>query len=110
MRRSLSIKRKRAGPAKRTPTHPRLGLSTCSITWYKAAMAAKLKVGFLGAGKMATALAKGFMRAGLANAKDIMASDPVPGACAAFGKETAARTTDSNAEVARFAQTLILAV
>jgi len=28
-------------------------------------MAAKLTIGFLGAGKMATALAKGFLRAGL---------------------------------------------
>jgi pyrroline-5-carboxylate reductase len=73
-------------------------------------MAAKLKVGFLGAGKMATALAKGLIRAGLANAKDIIASDPMQNACSAFARETSAKTTDSNAEVARFAQVLILAV
>jgi pyrroline-5-carboxylate reductase len=73
-------------------------------------MAPKLKVGFLGAGKMATALAKGFICAGLANAKEIVASDPAKNACAAFSKETSAKTTDSNVEVARFAEVLILAV
>ena len=38
-------------------------------------MASKLTIGFLGAGKMATALAKGFIRAGLVTADDVLASD-----------------------------------
>jgi pyrroline-5-carboxylate reductase len=73
-------------------------------------MPGKLKIGFLGAGRMATALAKGFARAGLTTAKDLMASDPVEGARAAFGKETSGKTTTSNVEVAKFAPVLILAV
>jgi pyrroline-5-carboxylate reductase len=73
-------------------------------------MAAKLKVGFLGAGKMATALAKGVIRAGLTSAEEMIASDPIQAACAAFAKETSARTTSSNVEVAKFAEVLILAV
>ncbi|MDB6029210.1 MAG: Pyrroline-5-carboxylate reductase [Verrucomicrobiales bacterium] len=69
-----------------------------------------LKIGFLGAGKMATALAKGFIRAGLSKANQIIASDPMPGARSAFAKETGAKTTTSNVDVAKFAQILILAV
>jgi pyrroline-5-carboxylate reductase len=73
-------------------------------------MAAKFNLGFLGAGKMATALAKGFIRAGLASAKQVLASDPSEAARAAFARETGALTTDSNLEIARFASILVLAV
>src|SRR6266446_2377069 len=73
-------------------------------------MAAKLRIGFLGAGKMATALAKGFIRAGLVNAKDLIASDPVEAARAAFGKETGGKTTAQNSDVVRSADVLVLAV
>jgi pyrroline-5-carboxylate reductase len=73
-------------------------------------MPGKLKIGFLGAGRMATALAKGFVRAGLTTAKHLIASDPVDVARAAFAKETSGKTTTSNADVAKFAQALILAV
>jgi len=59
---------------------------------------------------MATALAKGFIRAGLVTSKNLIASDPVQSACAAFHKETSAKTTSSNAEVVQFAQVLIVAV
>jgi pyrroline-5-carboxylate reductase len=40
-------------------------------------MESKLDIGFLGAGKMATALAGGFVRAGLCTPGNIIASDPV---------------------------------
>lgn len=73
-------------------------------------MAAKLTIGFLGAGKMATALAKGFIRAELAAPNQVMASDPSGAARAAFTKGTRARTTVSNSEVVKFAAVLILAV
>src|SRR5262245_49822698 len=73
-------------------------------------MSARLTIGFLGAGKMASALAKGFIRAGLVTVDDILASDPVEGARTAFAKETGAKTTASNPEVAKFANVLILAV
>src|SRR5262245_19983486 len=44
-------------------------------------MSANLSIGFLGAGRMATALAKGFIRAGLVDGKRVMASDPSEAAC-----------------------------
>jgi len=73
-------------------------------------MSAKLTIGFLGAGKMATALAKGFVRAGLISGRQIIAGDVVPAARTAFSKEVGAKTTASNTEVAEFATVLILAV
>jgi pyrroline-5-carboxylate reductase len=73
-------------------------------------MAAKLTIGFLGSGKMATALAKGVISAGLVNAAQIRASDPAPAARNAFAKETGARTSDRNLDVVQFAQVLVLAV
>ena len=73
-------------------------------------MSAKLTIGFLGAGKMATALAKGFIRAGLVTAKKVIASDPSQAACAAFTKETGANTIASNQDLIELSQVLILAV
>src|SRR5882724_79542 len=73
-------------------------------------MEARLTIGFLGAGKMATALARGFIRAGLARAKQLIASDVSEAARTAFAQETGARTAGSNREVAEFAKVLILAV
>ena len=73
-------------------------------------MAAKLTIGFLGAGKMATALAKGFIKGGLATPKQVIASDPMESARNYFAKETGAKVTKSNGEVARFAHILVLAV
>ena len=73
-------------------------------------MAAKLTIGFLGAGKMAAALAKGFLSAGLVKPGQILASDPVPAARTAFAAATGARATASNAGVAKFARLLVLAV
>ena len=71
---------------------------------------ANLTIGFLGAGKMATALARGVLAARLVKAAQIRASDPLPAALAAFAKETGVKTTDSNMDVAEFAGVLILAV
>jgi pyrroline-5-carboxylate reductase len=73
-------------------------------------MASKLTIGFLGAGKMATALAKGFVKAGLAAPGNIIASDPSEAASAAFAKEVGARTTAFNPDVVKFAGVLVLAV
>jgi len=67
------------------------------------------KIGFLGAGKMAMALANGFIRAKLALPKDIIASDPFDAARRHFQQETGARATASNAETAKFADILVLA-
>ena len=73
-------------------------------------MSAKLTIGFLGAGKMATALAKGFVRAGLVSAKQVLASDPSKTARAFFAKEVRAKATSSNPAVVQFANVLVLAV
>src|SRR3954467_3273794 len=73
-------------------------------------MAAKLTIGFLGAGKMGTALAKGFISAGLVKADQITAFDPVKEAGTAFAKETRAKVAKPNVDVAKFANVLIVAV
>jgi pyrroline-5-carboxylate reductase len=73
-------------------------------------MAAKLTIGFLGAGKMGTALAKGFISAGLVKAEQVRAFDPVKETGAAFAKETGAKTVKSNVEVAKSCNVLIVAV
>ena len=73
-------------------------------------MATKLTIGFLGAGKMATALARGFIRAELVGPKDIIASDPHDAPRKIFAEEVGARTTKTNADVVQAANILILAV
>lgn len=73
-------------------------------------MPAKLRIGFFGAGKMAAALARGFIRAGLVSAEDVLASDPSEAARNGFNKDTGANVTTSNLEVAEFASSLLLAV
>jgi pyrroline-5-carboxylate reductase len=73
-------------------------------------MAAKLTIGFLGTGKMATALARGFTAAGLMARSQIRGSDPIFAARTSFAKETGAKTTASNIDVAKFAGVIIVAV
>ncbi|MDE3067483.1 MAG: pyrroline-5-carboxylate reductase [Verrucomicrobiota bacterium] len=72
-------------------------------------MATPLKIGFFGAGKMATALAKGFVRAELVTPKDIIAGDPQETARNAFAAELGAKITASNMEVTQSANVLLLA-
>lgn len=73
-------------------------------------MAASLIIGFIGAGKMATALAKGFLQAKLAKPNQILASDPVEAARTTFSNETGARSYSSNIDLVRVAQVVFLAV
>src|SRR4051812_44113515 len=73
-------------------------------------MGSSLRVGFLGAGKMASALAYGLARAGIASADAIIASDVSPSARAAFTQSTGAKATEFNPDVVNFASVLVLAV
>ncbi len=73
-------------------------------------MESTLAIGFLGAGKMASALASGFVRAGLTTKERIIASDVNQAALKSFSESVGARGTVSNPEVAQFATVLIVAV
>ncbi len=73
-------------------------------------MSTKAAMGFLGAGRMAAALAKGFIQAKLAGADQVIASDPIDAARSSFARETGAKTTASNLAAVKFAGVLLLAV
>src|SRR5262245_7735066 len=69
------------------------------------------RVGMIGAGRMATALARGFLEARVLPADKIAASDPSAAAREAFVQEVAGvKVCDDNASVVKEADVLILAV
>jgi pyrroline-5-carboxylate reductase len=68
------------------------------------------RIGFLGAGKMATALARGWLAAGLARPDRVLAADPLPHARQAFHTEAGVRATADNQEVVAASDVLVLAV
>jgi pyrroline-5-carboxylate reductase len=68
------------------------------------------RIGFIGAGQMATALARGWLAAGLTTPDRLAASDPVAQACERFQKETGADVSDDNAAVVAASDVLLLAV
>lgn len=70
----------------------------------------KLKVGFIGSGRMATALAKGLIDRQLTAAGQVVASDAVPAARESFVKTTGARGCADNLEVAKDSEIVFLAV
>ena len=69
-----------------------------------------LRVGFLGAGRMATALARAWVRAGRISLISTLASDPLPAARVGFERDTGCPATADNRAVARHADLLLLAV
>src|SRR3954454_3463477 len=73
-------------------------------------MGSTLKIGFLGAGKMASALAKGFVVSKIVSANELIASDVYEGARASFAKGLGASANASNLDVLRFANVLVLAL
>src|SRR4051812_22426224 len=72
-------------------------------------MSSEVTIGFLGAGKMASALAKGFIQGGITSANNVIASDPIAEARGEFEKLGARSTADNNA-VFDASQVVIIAV
>ncbi|HEX4591061.1 MAG TPA: pyrroline-5-carboxylate reductase [Gemmataceae bacterium] len=70
----------------------------------------ELRIGFLGAGKMATALARGWIAAGLLSPAGCRASDPVAAARQAFAGETGGSCGVGNREAVEMSDVLLLAV
>ncbi|HVX15222.1 MAG TPA: pyrroline-5-carboxylate reductase [Pirellulales bacterium] len=68
------------------------------------------RFGFIGAGRMATALAAGFVDRGLAMPNQLIASDPSPAAAEQFQRSTGGRVVRDNLEVAAHADQLFLAI
>lgn len=68
------------------------------------------RIGFIGAGRMATALAQGLVRARFTTADRILAGDVEPRAQVSFARETGCATAASNVEAARGADVVVLAV
>lgn len=69
-----------------------------------------MKIGFIGCGKMATALVHGVQKTGLCGAGDIFLSDAIPAAAEKLAQETGGTPMASNAEIAGAAEVVILAV
>lgn len=70
-----------------------------------------MKLGFIGAGRMATALAQGCAKAKLVDAADVIASDPAESARQKFARDLpGAKTTAGSAEVLAAADAVVLAV
>jgi pyrroline-5-carboxylate reductase len=73
-------------------------------------MSGAVRVGFIGAGQMATALARGWLSAGLLAAEHVRASDPVASARQRFGEQTGVAAVEANASVVGGSDVLILAI
>lgn len=75
-----------------------------------AAPSPPVRVGFLGAGQMATALAHGWLAAGLVTPDTCQASDPVPEARTRFREQTGCPAGTDNRAVVAGSDVLVLAV
>jgi len=69
-----------------------------------------LRFGFLGTGQMATALARGWITAGLARTDRTLGSDPIPAAREKFQTVSGAKAIGDNREVVSSSDVLVLAV
>lgn len=68
------------------------------------------RIGFIGAGQMATALGQGFVKAGLTSGDNLLASDPNCEAAERFARATGGQTTADNLQLAADADVVFLAV
>ena len=67
-----------------------------------------MRIGFIGAGKLAAAIAQGIMRAGITNAADVHASARTSERRAWFSHETGVEVTEDNAAVVGSSEVVIL--
>lgn len=70
----------------------------------------KRKIGFIGAGKMAEALARGVIRAGVADAGDISASDPSEERRRLFSEDIGVGVLEDNPQLVKAAEVVVLSV
>ncbi len=68
------------------------------------------KIGFVGAGQMATALAQGFVRAGLTDRDRLFGADPLAQAAKCFADATGASIAETNLDLVELADVVFLAV
>ena len=68
------------------------------------------RIGFIGAGQMATALGQGFVKAELVPAANLLAADPVEAARLRFAQATGGRTVVDNLAVVEASDVVFLAV
>jgi pyrroline-5-carboxylate reductase len=73
-------------------------------------MALEQTIGFIGAGRMATALAKGFVHSNLVSPNQVVASDPMSSARQSFSRKVGGQVLMSNTDVINASQVVILAV
>lgn len=69
-----------------------------------------MKLGFIGSGKMATALVQGVLKAGVCQPGEIFASDSIPAVVEKLAKDTGITAAASNAEVFAASDAIVLAV
>ncbi len=70
----------------------------------------QLRWGFVGAGRMATALIQGMIRSGLASAERILASDPLMAARLRLEEATGVNVLTSNIDLVKSSDVLVLAI
>jgi pyrroline-5-carboxylate reductase len=69
-----------------------------------------MKIGFIGSGRMASALLEGILRASISPAADILLTDKIPAAAEDLAKRTGGQAHPLNSQVAAAADLLILCV
>jgi pyrroline-5-carboxylate reductase len=69
-----------------------------------------MHIGFIGSGRMASALLEGILKAGITTAPSVVLTDKVPAAAAQLAGKTGAQAVPSNAEVVAKSDLLILCV
>lgn len=68
------------------------------------------RLGFIGAGRMASAMARGLVRAGLFDASSLWASDPYPAPLEQFVRDCGGRPANGNRQVVESCDAIVLAV